>query len=562
MQAAQQQDTDESAFDQGLQEAAGRQDQRIVEEAVSRDQGFADADRELTQAAEEREFEQRTGGGFDPTLERERQRVERESRQEMEMFDRELMERAREQAREQVVRQELDREDRVRAIQQEADAQRARTQDLREGTLTPTGLQRGPVFTGERRSLAEAGALVSRGITDIATAPRAVSPTAVALGAEPGLRDPTSFEVGVVEGSLELANIFATAEGFRAGGEFVGERIQQAEEEGVSEAIETTEQAAEDTVDAFEAQFREDPARFAGAVAGSLLVSGGAFAAARQAGAGTSLAARAIIQPGEEIAGIGGFRATRALFGERRAQQLFPNEEVLLFSEEAAIRTAQSASSRARDIFDRADVRVRGVGAGVPALEVEIRPEVEVERELADMEMQDRLLAAEQRRVVPMQEPEFRSDLTPEGIFFEPRGLDPRTRRRLRLQRETELELESELQQELEQRRFEIDVEVADLLGETELDVEQELIADLEVETELELELETEAETELEAERELELELETELETPPRETESELEVEPLFPELQELREADRLEEDLAGVRTVEAELRPTEFEDR
>jgi hypothetical protein len=78
----------------------------------------------------------------------------------------------------------------------------------------------------------------------------------------------------------------------------------------------------------------------------------------------------------------------------------------------------------------------------------------------------------------------------------------------------------------------------------------------------LEQELETEVETELEAERELELELETELETPPRETESELEVEPLFPELQELREADRLEEDLAGVRTVEAALRPTEFEDR
>src|SRR6056297_579448 len=285
MQAAQDQDTDESAFDQGLQEAAEREDQRIVEDAVSRDQGFADADRE-------------------------RQRVERESRQEMEMFDRELMEGAREQAREQVVQQELDREDRVRAIQQEADAERARTQDLREGTLTPTGLQRGPVFTGERRSLAEAGALVSRGITDIATAPRAVSPTAVALGAEPGLRDPSSFEVGVVEGSLELANIFATAEGFRAGGEFVGERIQQAEQEGIDEAIQTTQETADVAVDAIFEQINEDRSRFAGQVAGSLLVSGGTFAAARGAGAGASLAARAIIQPGEEIAGIGGFRLT------------------------------------------------------------------------------------------------------------------------------------------------------------------------------------------------------------------------------------------------------------
>ena len=562
MQAAQDQDTDESAFDQGLQEAAQREDERIVEEAVSRDEGFADSDRDLREAAEEREFEQRTGGGFDPGLERERQRVERESQQEMEMFDRELREGAREQARDQVVRQELDREDRVRAIQAEAEADRARTQELREGTLAPTGLQRGPEFTGERRTLAEAGALVSRGITDIATAPRAVSPTAVALGAEPGLREPTGFEVGVVEGSLELANVFATAEGFRAGGEFVGERIQEAEEEGVSEAIETTEQAAEDTVDAFEAQFREDPGRFAGAVAGSLLVSGGAFAAARQAGAGTSLAARAIIQPGEEIAGIGGFRLTRALAGERRAQQLFPNQEVLLFSEEAAIRTAQSASARARDIFDRADVRVRGVGAGVPTLEVEVRPELETE--LADMEMQERLLAAEQRRVVPMQEPGFRSDLTPEGTFLEPRGLDPRTRRRLRMQQETELELEQELEEELEQRRLEIDVEVADLLGETELDLEQELFAELEVEAEQELEQELELETEVEqeVEQELELELETELEVERREPEQRLEVEPLFPEVAELREADRLEDSLGGVRTVEAALRPTEFEDR
>jgi len=539
-------------------EEAERQDQQIVEDAVSRDQGFADSDRDLREAAEEREFEQRTGGGFDPGLERERQRVERESRQEMEMFDRELREGAREQARDQVVRQELDREDRVRAIQAEADAERARTQELREGTLTPTGLQRGPEFTGERRSLAEAGALVSRRITDIATAPRAVSPTAVALGAEPGLREPTGFEVGVVEGSLELANIFATAEGFRAGGEFVGERIQEAEEEGVSEAIETTEQAAEDTVDAFEAQFREDPGRFAGAVAGSLLVSGGAFAAARQAGAGTSLAARAIIQPGEEIAGIGGFRLTRALAGERRAQQLFPNEEVLIFSEEAAIRTAQSASSRAQDIFDRADVRVRGVGAGLPAVEVEVRPEVDVGgEELADATRQVR--AAELRtRIEQRPSP---NTITVDEAFAIRNRRRARARRRS-LEAETERELEQELEEELEQRRLEIDVEVADLLGETELDLEQELFADLEVETELEQELETEAETELEAERELELELETELETPPRETESELEVEPLFPELQELREADRLEEGLAGVRTVEAALRPTEFEDR
>jgi DNA repair exonuclease SbcCD nuclease subunit len=180
------------------------------------------------------------------------------------------------------------------------------------------------------------------------------------------------------------------------------------------------------------------------------------------------------------------------------------------------------------------------------------------------MEMQERLLAAEQRRVVPMQEPGFRSDLTPEGTFFEPRGLDPRTRRRLRMQQETELELEQELEEELEQRRLEIDVEVADLLGETEVDLEQELFAELEVEAEQELEQELELETELEQEieQELEIELETELEVERREPEQRLEVEPLFPELAELREADRLEDGLAGVRTVEAALRPTEFEDR
>jgi len=132
--------------DQRLLNEAERRDQEIIEEAVAERQESERADRDLREAADRRDREIRSGG-FDNTLENEAERLNRESQElmerERETSDRDLFQAAREQGRREFIEQELDREDRVRAIQAEADAERARTQELREGTLTPTGLQRG-----------------------------------------------------------------------------------------------------------------------------------------------------------------------------------------------------------------------------------------------------------------------------------------------------------------------------------------------------------------------------------------------------------------------------------
>jgi hypothetical protein len=69
-----------------------------------------------------------------------------------------------------------------------------------------------------------------------------------------------------------------------------------------------------------------------------LVATAGIFAGAAAVGPRVGTATRFAIQPGEEIAGRGGFAATRRLAGERQAQRFFPNQEPLIFSEEAALR--------------------------------------------------------------------------------------------------------------------------------------------------------------------------------------------------------------------------------
>jgi hypothetical protein len=251
--------------------------------------------------------------------------------------------------------------------------------------------------------------------------------------------------------------------------------------------------------------------------------------------------------------------------GEAAAQRFFPQQEPLIFSEEAALRAGSRALDRAR----AADVRVRGIGAGVPAFEVEF----ETEQDAATREMQERLLEAEQRRVVPMQDAPPRSDLTPEGTFFEPRGLDPRTRRRLRLAQEQELAQEIEL--ETDRLRTELELfepleEEALAEGIAERVAEAERVDEItEVETiqeqpPIETELfrpPTELETEIppgETERPP-----AETERPPIETElppREIEVEPVpFPQADDDDDRFRLPT-FRGVRTIEAELRPAELD--
>ena len=103
-----------------------------------------------------------------------------------------------------------------------------------------------------------------------------------------------------------------------------------------------------DNFQAIEQQFRADPVVTGGVLAGSLILSAGIMGGAAAIGPRVGQAARFAIQPGEEVAGIGGFRATRRLAGEQRAQQLFPNQEPLIFSEEFALRQAQRATDAVR----------------------------------------------------------------------------------------------------------------------------------------------------------------------------------------------------------------------
>jgi hypothetical protein len=95
-------------------------------------------------------------------------------------------------------------------------------------------------------------------------------------------------------------------------------------------------------------QARSNPARTAGALGGSLVGSAGAISAASRVSGRAGTAARYAIQPGEELAGSAGFRATRAVSNERTAQRAFPNREPLIVSEEAALQAGQRATDAAR----------------------------------------------------------------------------------------------------------------------------------------------------------------------------------------------------------------------
>lgn len=287
----------------------------------------------------------------------------------------------------------------------------------------------------------------------------------------------------------------------------------------------------------------KDPGAFAarglGTLAGSALLFGGAAAVGGRA----SLATRAVIQPGEEIAGIGGFHLTRRIAGERRAQQLFPGKEPLIFSEEAALRRARQTSVRAREtlaqgreLLSRVELEPRrGFGAGPQPPRLRIRG------------ARERRQAAEERTVRP-------GGLMGDPETFPVRELREQTKmrreqdarvtetagelERLRVAKEPRVgQVESDLEQQ-RRRRFEsafasdvtagaVDMMAdtrADLLGDLRQESDTDVDIDAEIDTELVQELEVEAEPELRAEADAEAELELELEL---EGESEFEVEPL-----------------------------------
>lgn len=293
----------------------------------------------------------------------------------------------------------------------------------------------------------------------------------------------------------------------------------------------------------------EDPGEFAARTTGQLIGTGLIFGGAAAVGPKASQGARAVIQPGEELAGIGGFGVTRRLAGEGTAQRLFPNKEPLIFSEEAFLRGLGKAGRftgskavEATNILRRAEIEPRaGALAGsIPRVRVE-PAETEIDDALRRFEEAQRRISLEQGARVrsrfdveenPVRERArrgFERDVERLGIDAE---IEPETTRPLyetALAQDEELlvgeRVAGELRQDFASRLLleqELDREI-ERDSEFEQEMEQELELELELEQELDPQLERELafETELEQELELELELESEFES-----EFELEVEP------------------------------------
>jgi hypothetical protein len=166
------------------------------------------------------------------------------------------------------------------------------------------------------------------------------------------------------EAGVQSLNPFQAAIGVKEITEFGGEAVKETAEgdlgvnitvdDGIG--VETTEQGfagragrrAGQVVGAAVEEAQEDPLKAGAMLTGSLLGTGAALGAASRAGRVSGTAARYTIQPGEEIAGSVGYRATRAATSARTADRLFPDGE-LLVSEEGAIRAARATRSRVGD---------------------------------------------------------------------------------------------------------------------------------------------------------------------------------------------------------------------
>ncbi|KAB1192018.1 hypothetical protein GJR96_00610 [Haloferax sp. MBLA0076] len=104
----------------------------------------------------------------------------------------------------------------------------------------------------------------------------------------------------------------------------------------------------------------ENPAETAGMVAGSLVASSAIMSGAAKIGPRAGAAARYAIQPGEELAGTLGYKATKAAGGTRAADKLFPNQEPLIFSEEAALAAGGKLAGKVKSLeYQDAETRAR-----------------------------------------------------------------------------------------------------------------------------------------------------------------------------------------------------------
>lgn len=170
---------------------------------------------------------------------------------------------------------------------------------------------------------------------------------------ERGLRQ---FGEGVAQSAFMITDLPGLAGTALEGAEYGVYATQQA---APKTGAETGERLI-DIGEALEQEVRENPASFAGLGIGSLAASYGIMSAAARVSPRAGVAARYAIQPGEELAGSLGYRATRRAASTRTAERLFPNREPLIFSEEAALRTARGLYKRAPDARAKATDLVLG----------------------------------------------------------------------------------------------------------------------------------------------------------------------------------------------------------
>ena len=428
--------------------------------------------------------------------------------------------------------------------------------------------------------------------------------TTVGFGVSPALEPTETQEPGELasfgSGAVEVLNVPATAGGLAQGVEFGARATQRTAAGGGEQVREDIEASGRDIAAGLTRAATERPVQTGGMLAGSLVGSAGAIRAASGVSSRAGAATRVAIQPGEEALGVGGARVTRAVAGERAAETLFPNNEPLIFSEEAAIRGARRAGRGVQEtLTPPADGSVGRVGAGiVPQTEVEADVESETETREGDLAGIEAELERMQQRGQPQVTPGGRSvqaeveRVRREGGGVPSQRFDPSPQVEF-----TGFEFETELEPEIEtaieptlrpeadteqllaqqtatvaetEQRFltsQLALDEAGVDTGLELDQQTELGVDTETETltetETRLDQVTESLVETETEQELETEQETAVETGFESLfETEQEIEPErdgvpTPDEQVAADFDAL----TGVRAVEATLAPTEFED-
>lgn len=437
--------------------------------------------------------------------------------------------------------------------------------------------------------LEAAGESVSQSIT-----PERIRQTTASLTAPPGQQEP-DFETepspafDFATGAGEILNVPATAAGVAQGIEFAAVAAQRSAQGEADQVSADTQAAAQDISQGIQRSVTDQPVRTAGLAAGSLIASSGAIRAAERTGARSGQAARLAIQPGEEIAGAAGSRATRAVAGERAAQTLFPQGEPVIFSEEAAIR----AGRRTVDVLSPpADGSIGRVGSGLGAsggrADVDVRsqeavraesetaesePGVEVDVDaLQGLDIED--ISAAERQLLE----EALGDVNLEGVTEAETETEAQTQSR-QPQAETTTAAEAPRRPELnlddldsQQSQVASDIDQEFALQQTNLDQGVDIITDVETATDVATDVETaqnvdqvvdvlsETETtQLETEAEIDQDLETSFESvfeTELETEGERRRPPLIPEDDLVSGFDSL----SGVRTVEATLSPTELD--